>query len=404
MQTLKRKARPVGERVHDWLSEPEGQIFEFGKWRFWFAAVVGLQFLNAFLTWSIYESAGGLQNYMGVIMAIVATIVGWLALGALHYSGVANRKISRGVSLLDSLTLLFVVIHFAFLMWAYGDLKTIQKAEAKYDADATAYNAKADKISGDNVAIAKAVLDAERERVKAEKLKNDTAYQTRKAAEAGAYMSKKKSGDGNGISPSLSTSQVELEKPVKPEQTAMRFLTKWDVLIRVANFGELLLCALTLIFIRNQSAANNSPRRNVPPSPAPELSEPDFPEELDAASVEQHGRENFTRKKEPNQKEPKNLKKHASSVSAVAVFDPEGLKRLRQTLKDISFRLPGFSFKSYVKGDAVWIFKMRANKGTQQTVSSAKATLEILSDAMRMKPGDFQARVEKFLKQNGFTI
>jgi hypothetical protein len=76
----------------------------------------------------------------------------------------------------------------------------------------------------------------------------------------------------------------------------------------------------------------------------------------------------------------------------------------RAALKDISFRLPGLSFKSYVRGDAVWVLMMKANSGTQETIASAKAKLSILDDAMRMSREAFRARLEKFLRENQFEI
>jgi hypothetical protein len=85
-------------------------------------------------------------------------------------------------------------------------------------------------------------------------------------------------------------------------------------------------------------------------------------------------------------------------------FNPEGLKRLRETLKDISFGLPGISFKADVKADAVWIRAMRANQGTQETTHSAKAKIDILNDAMSMPREAFRERLEWFLAQNGFEI
>jgi len=73
-------------------------------------------------------------------------------------------------------------------------------------------------------------------------------------------------------------------------------------------------------------------------------------------------------------------------------------------LKDISFRLHKRSFKAYVRGDAVWILLMKANAGTQETIASAKARLAILDDAMTMDRDGYRARLEWFLKENGFEI
>ena len=119
--------------------------------------------------------------------------------------------------------------------------------------------------------------------------------------------------------------------------------------------------------------------------------EPDeFPKSISVENRLPIKRENFTAKKEP-------AKNHGS-------FNSEGLKRLREALRDISFRLAGYSFKSNVKDDCVWIFLMRARAGTQEAVSSAKAKLSILDDAVRMERGAFRERLERFLKENEFEI
>lgn len=109
--------------------------------------------------------------------------------------------------------------------------------------------------------------------------------------------------------------------------------------------------------------------------------------------VEYHSpirRENFTKKKETQR--------------TIGSFDSEGLARLRDALKDISFRLHNRSFKSAVRGDAVFIYLVRANHGTQEVTHSAKAKLDILTDAMRMERNAFRERLERFLKEHGFEI
>ena len=85
-------------------------------------------------------------------------------------------------------------------------------------------------------------------------------------------------------------------------------------------------------------------------------------------------------------------------------YDLEGLKRLREALRDISFRLAGMSFKADVKDDCVWIRMMRANNSTQETIASAKAKLSLLDDAVRMPRDAFRERLERFLRENGFEI
>lgn len=372
--------QPLGQRVHAWLNEPDGETFRLGKWRFWFIAVAGLQLLNAGLTALIFDSVGNLQNYMGAILLGVGALVGWIAIGCLHYSDSGDRILARGVSALDSVTLLFVIAHFAFLMWAYGHLKTIQSAEAKYEAQAERFNAEARQVQDANVKIAEAARQIAAETTKAERLRNDTAYQTRKAAEAGAVIRAPRSASASGVGAGLTTSAVELERPVKPEKTSAQFLTEWDAWIRAANFGELLLCALTLIFIRNTTARSNSPRS----------SQTIFDGPLSVTNRIPAPVGNLTKKKEPQ-------KNHGS-------FNIEGLKILREVLRDISFRLHKRSFKSAVRGDAVWIYLMRANNGTQEAESSAKARLSLLDDAVAMEREAFRDRLEKFLRSNGFEI
>jgi len=47
---------------------------------------------------------------------------------------------------------------------------------------------------------------------------------------------------------------------------------------------------------------------------------------------------------------------------------------------------------------------VKANHGTQETVASAKAKLDILDDALKMAPAAFRERLERFLRENGFEI
>jgi hypothetical protein len=252
------KKQPLGRRLTAWLQEAPGETFRDGKWRFWFITVAGLQLLNAVLTTLIFHSTGNLQNYMGAILLGAGALVGWIAVGCLHYSDGHDRQLSRWVSALDSATLLFVVAHFAFLMWAYGHLKTLQSAEAKYEAAAVAYNERAEKIQADNARIAEAIQKAaEADKARAT-IENDTVYQQRKAAEAGALIPRRRDRTSSAAA-SLSTSPIQLEKPAPPpEQSSAHFLTDWDAWIRVANFGELLLAVITLIVIRNQTAKTNA--------------------------------------------------------------------------------------------------------------------------------------------------
>jgi len=207
--------RTLGQRIHGWLAEPPGEQFVAGKWRFWLVAVVGLSVLDATLTALIFKNDTQ-ENYTGAIMLSVGALLAWLAIGCLHYSDSTDRRLARGVSALDSITLLFVVGHFCGLLWVYGHLKTLQSAEAKYEAAATKYNAEAKQVSTDNLKIAASAERIAQETTKAERLRNDSAYQLRKAAEAGARPPGRRSAPAPGVGPALSTAPVELEKPSKP--------------------------------------------------------------------------------------------------------------------------------------------------------------------------------------------
>jgi hypothetical protein len=156
------------------------------------------------------------------------------------------------------------------------------------------------------------------------------------------------------------------------------------------NLGELLLAVVTLIFIRNRSAATNMTVQTMPVLPrvtarAPAAVAP-FAQPHASSVSSQQGKTQKTQAKTP------------------ASFNPEGLRRLRGVLRDISFHLVGLSFKADVRGNAVWIRMMEANQGTQQKVASAKVSLEILDDDVTMASDACCDRLERFLRSNGFQI
>jgi len=258
------RRQPLGQRVHDWLAEPEDQQFTIGKWRFWFIAVAALSVINSIVTWLIFRDDS--ENYSGPIMISAGALVAWLCVAALHYSDSPNRKLSSLVSVVDSVALLFVMLHFAGLVYVYGHYRTLRSDEARYEAAAEKFNVEAKQVSADNVKIAEAAQTIAKETTKAEKLRNDTAYQTRKAAEAGARLPGQRAAASSGIGAGLNTSVIELEKPARPAESSAAFLTKWDWAVRAANLGELLLAGLTLILVRILTSRSNTfvpaPRRD----------------------------------------------------------------------------------------------------------------------------------------------
>lgn len=360
----------ISERINARLREPEGEIFKAGKWRFWFALAFGLSLGSAILTAMIFAwSAGSLTVVAGVLVL-------WTLVGTLHYSDSEDSHLARGVSLLDSIALCFVVGHFCFAMWAYGHLLTLRGAEVKYETAALAYNEKAEKIQSDNVKIAASGEKIAEASVKRAKLENDTAYQTRKAAEAGLRAARS-SARAEVAPASLSTAPIELEKPKAPEESSAGFLTKWDAWIRAANFGELILGAITLIYIRNRSAAFNAKRApqvnygagmGTPATVAP-LRRPDA--------------------------------KTATAVATVAQGQKSLLDALRGHLRAIAFHHPGRWFKADLIEGGVAIRMCERRQGREVDIAKTRQSNKILSAVNRP---DFRERLTCELIACGFPI
>jgi hypothetical protein len=407
-----------GQKVHNWLDEPEGHIFTHGKWRFWFPMLLIFSVLNPILTASIFGSAGKLQGYVGAIMLSVGGLLSWLCVGTLHYSDSKDGRLARGVSFLDSVTLCFVIAHFCFLLWAQGHLLTLQSQEAKYEASAVTYNERAERISGDNVRIAEAVS-------KAERLRNDTAYQLRRAAESGKL---KRGQAGRGLidqSASLSTSPIELAKPEKPQESSAAFLTRWDALIRAANFGELILAAVTLIYIRNRSAKFNhiaggkagytqveqdaavlpgEGRETIETTQEPYATgatdnvveqDDDFPSELDASERESQRNPAFRQKRQADTK--------IATTVATGAGDERlpALSILRHHLRVIAFHYPNRWFKCDLIDGGVWIRMCERRSGRETTIAKTRQSDKIFTAINRP---DFRARLVDELIRQGFPI
>lgn len=186
---------------------------------------------------------------MVAIVLAVGALLGWLAVAFMHYSDSHDRQLARGVSALDSVTLVCVLAHFTFLLWTFGHLRELQRAEGEYKAAALAYNERAERKSADNARIAASAERIAAETTKAERLRNDSAYQLRKAAEAGRGISLPRPRTTPGVTaPTLATAPIELERPHAPAESSTAFLTRWDFWIRAANLAELLLAATTLIY------------------------------------------------------------------------------------------------------------------------------------------------------------
>ena len=387
--------RTIAQRVNDYLVEPPGAQFVNGKWRFWFLAVAFLAVINSALTWLIFRDDS--ENYSGPIMLSVGALVAWLCVGALHYSDSTDRKLARGVSAIDSFALIFVVVHFSGLLYVYGHHRTLRSAETKYEAQAAKFNEDANRVQDANVKIAEAAQAIARETTKAEKLRNDTAYQQRRAAEAGlrAARPSAKAEAALAVRPALATSAVELERPVKPAESSAAFLTKWDWLIRAANCAELLLACLTLILIRNVSAKSNAPTTTQPQ---------ELPSVFTQAYRSPVARPAFTKTTTQSDTVSRQSVERKETTQDDTARLREGLKVLRETLRDIAFYTPGTHYKCDLKPDCVWIRQMTSDAGIQRTGHGAKARHSILRSALKMDAETFRYHVEAWLRENGFQV
>jgi hypothetical protein len=363
--------KTISERINAKLKEPEGRVFTDGKWRFFFVFLGGLGVINAILTAMVFAGS------IGGIAIAAGALVGWALVGTMYYSDSDDVRLARGVSLLDSVTLCFVIAHFCFLMWVYGHLLTLQNADSKYETAMEAFNTKAERIQADNVKIAAAAAQIAQETTKAERLRNDTAYQTRKAVEAGARIPAARQ-TSSGIAPSLSTAQIELERPKAPEESATVFLSRWDLWIRAANFGELILAAITLIYIRNRSAKFNA-------QSAPERLLPVATVSLKGASLKPA------------------LKANSAQKATAVATDPrqDSLDALRDHLRVIKESLPGRFFKADLIDGGVSIRLCKKVLGADKTIAKTRQSDKLLSAVDRP---DFRERLIDELKRQGFPI
>jgi len=371
------------ERINSYLAEAPGEQFRVNKWRFWFVALIAFSILNAALTALVFSAGGVLQTYMGTVLVGVGALLAWLGVCALYYSDSSDTHLSRGVAILDSVTLLFVVAHFSFLLWCYGHLSTLQNAEADYKAAIATYNTQAEAVQAANDRIAQALAKVSENETKRARIENDTIYQARKAAQAGAKV---QTGGRGSLAGNISTSPVELAKPPSPPaDSSADYLTRWDSTIRLANFGELALAIFTLIFIRVRSSLTNAPifqdgpRGAVTRSPAMAFFNDTVSSERDSTDAQR---------------------------KTTRVVNREGLKRLRETLKEIAFRSGKTHFKTDPKPEigAIWIRQYKSSHGVARERASVKAKIEVLDDALRMAPAAFRERLERFLRQNRFEL
>ena len=383
--TNTKQRRSFGRRINAWLDEPDGEQFTDGKWRFWLPAVLGFSILNAVLTVMIFRETAS-ANYLTPALLAASAIVGWIAIGCLHYSDAKRGRMARGVSALDSASLLFVIGHFCFLVYILGHAWILRGAEADYRAALKEYNANAQTFHAGNEKIAEALREASANQKEAARLEADRAYWERKSGK----RSVEKSG---GITANIELAKVELPPPPKaPEDSQAAFLTRWDAWVRITNFGELILAAVTLIFIRNWTAKANTQRAATY---QPMNYQDNFPDEIDADARSPHHQPRFDR-------EASHARNIASQESGEASQD--GLKALQEICSAISFRTPSRWFAVDLRPDHVRIRQRTRVDGREVTLKTARLTLEVLRDVLTIAPDAFRVRLESFLKKRGFEL
>lgn len=368
--------RRFGQRINAWLAEAPGEVFKTGKWRFWLPCLVGLTALNAVMTAVIF-GADGMQKYIGSIVVLAGAVLCWLAIGLLHYSDSEDRLLAMGVAVLDSVTLLFVAAHFSFLLWTQGHLWILRAAEDTYRQDLATHNAQWSPVKESNDRIAATVERIASIEKETERLRNDTAYWSRR---------NKVQPSKSGIKFEASVTPMEIPPPPKaPSESSAAFLAGWDSWIRIAGFGELALAIITLIFVRTRTAMLNSrsPRRE------------DFPDEIDAGIIEDRrtgGRLDRTRKSDSGRLSP---------TSADSPVRKAALNTLRAHLKEIAFYHPGVWFKADLIRGGVTIRLFKKDHGVEVMITRTDQSDKLLAAVNRP---DFRERLIDELIYQGFPI
>jgi hypothetical protein len=170
---------------------------------------------------------------------------------------------------------------------------------------------------------------------------------------------------------------------MKPKESSTDFLTRWDLWIRLMNFGELALAAVTFIYIRNRSTRFNA--RYVE----------DFPTEIDAGVFQDDrtGRR-FDRT-------TKSDSGRLSPISGDSDSRKEALKILREHLKEIAFYHPGLWFKADLVRGGVTIRLFKKDHGVEVMVATTTQSDKLLAAVERP---DFRERLLDELNYQGFPL
>ena len=233
------------------LGEEKGELFKENKWRFWFLFAVGLQILNGALTWYFFP------GNLGALLFCAGALLCWLFVAFMHYTDSGDKQIDHGVAILDSIALIFAVIHFSVLVWIIGHAAILEKSEVDYNAQRVEYNKQIE--AKNSQALEKAKIEADRARVERDraKLEASAAYWSAKgdgSAKARAPKPAAQAAPQSGVDEHLDS----LEKPTRPDgETSAEFKARMDWWVRILGGGELLIAVITLIYIRYFSVRAN---------------------------------------------------------------------------------------------------------------------------------------------------
>src|SRR5262249_52160596 len=153
---------------------------------------------------------------------------------------------------------------------------------------------------------------------------------------------------------------------------------------RLANFGELILAVITLIYIRNWTAKFNTWRDAE-----------EFPHELDADVVQSDrtGRRfDRTRKSDSGRQSP---------ISGDSAGRKEALNKLREHLKSIAFYHTGVWFKADLIRGGVTIRLFKKDHGHEIMVARTDQSDKLLAAVDRQ---DFRERLVDELIYQGFPL
>jgi hypothetical protein len=257
-RAIKKRKPGIADRINNWLAENPGQLFRDGKWRFWFVAQVGLQIAISIATLFLFPANSA------ILVILISAVLLWLLVGFLHYTDSGDRGLDRGVSALDSISLVFAACHLSYLLWVFGHYSVIKAQEVDYEGKRTTWNQEVDRDRDRRLKQTELELARQKSREREARYQADIAYRASLAGERIKLGPENQTRSGEQEEGRLETK----EKPKAPDgEGSHDYLKSRDWLIRLWHLGEVLFPIITLIYIRNKSVSSNHGLRTQPASP-----------------------------------------------------------------------------------------------------------------------------------------